>query len=399
MGNVGPAKNGSIPEAAKSSFLEIGDWLATNGEAIYGSRPFHLFGEGPTLMGCGAFASQQINFTKADFRFTAGKGSVFAVAMGAVGGDAVTIKSLGKGRATAGEIGVVEVLGWGPVRWTVTDAGLRAELPREVGRLPVIAVRGLGDVQWDGIVRQGWDGSIALDATDSDSLRGGSMLDVVEGCAGSCSGSRTVVGGLAGNRNVTTEVVWKLRVKTAGMYVPTMKLSSPNFSTELRLTIGDAKSTVTVPATRLGEFIDVMGSSVALRAGDVRVTVAAEAVTKSLLHAGEFGSAWVKDKHVNYFDGCTVDGQNWLDLGKTTTMEECFEACKANERCRAATWHDFTQEHANLCVGRTDGFYRPANSIAHYSIRRSTTVATDACVGSSGVSLGAVMLVPTEAIV
>jgi len=348
-------------------------------------------------MGCGAFASQQINFTKADFRFTAGKGSVFAVAMGAVGGDAVTIKSLGKGRATAGEISAVEVLGWGPVRWTVTDAGLRAELPREVGRLPVIAVRGLGDVHWDGLVRQGWDGSIALDATDSDSLRGGSMLDVVEGCAGSCSGSRTVVGGLAGNGNVTTEVVWNLRVKTAGVYVPTMQLSSPGFETELSLTIGDATSTVRVPETRLGEFVDVVGPPMALHASDVRVAAAGKAATKSLL--GEFAAAWVPDKHMNYFDGCTVDGENWLDLGKTATMGECFQACKANERCLAATWHDFTQEQANLCVGRTDGFYRPSNSIAHYSIRRATTVATDACVGSSSVSLAAVRLVPAEAIV
>lgn len=46
--NVGPKADGTIPEEASKVLLEIGDWLNVHGEAVYGTRPFAVFGEGPT---------------------------------------------------------------------------------------------------------------------------------------------------------------------------------------------------------------------------------------------------------------------------------------------------------------------------------------------------------------
>ncbi|GGG84239.1 alpha-L-fucosidase [Edaphobacter dinghuensis] len=46
--NVGPKSDGTIPEQARTVLLQIGAWLHINGEAIYNSRPFAVFGEGPT---------------------------------------------------------------------------------------------------------------------------------------------------------------------------------------------------------------------------------------------------------------------------------------------------------------------------------------------------------------
>jgi alpha-L-fucosidase len=37
--NVGPDGSGKIPEPAKAVFADIGAWMETNGEAIYGTEP------------------------------------------------------------------------------------------------------------------------------------------------------------------------------------------------------------------------------------------------------------------------------------------------------------------------------------------------------------------------
>jgi alpha-L-fucosidase len=49
--NVGPKADGTIPDEARTVLLSMGEWLHLNGEAIYGSRPFMVFGEGPTKGG------------------------------------------------------------------------------------------------------------------------------------------------------------------------------------------------------------------------------------------------------------------------------------------------------------------------------------------------------------
>jgi alpha-L-fucosidase len=80
--NVGPESDGTIPAQAQTILLEMGRWLNTNGEAIYGSRPWLLYGEGPTTVKSHALYTDQQQFTPEDIRFTTHNGALYAIALG-----------------------------------------------------------------------------------------------------------------------------------------------------------------------------------------------------------------------------------------------------------------------------------------------------------------------------
>jgi alpha-L-fucosidase len=96
--NVGPKADGTIPEEARTVLLQIGDWLRVNGEAVYGSRPFAVFGEGPTTApknptaknsDIQAYAAEDIRFT------TSPDGRVlYATALGWPSSGELTVRTL-----------------------------------------------------------------------------------------------------------------------------------------------------------------------------------------------------------------------------------------------------------------------------------------------------------------
>ena len=53
--NIGPRADGTIPQEVQQLLRAVGAWLATNGEAIYGTRAWRSFGEGPTKVVGGSF--------------------------------------------------------------------------------------------------------------------------------------------------------------------------------------------------------------------------------------------------------------------------------------------------------------------------------------------------------
>jgi alpha-L-fucosidase len=77
--NIGPRSDGTIPEEVQQVLREVGAWLNLNGEAIYGTRPWRIYGEGPTKVTAGTFHdTDTAKYTAEDFRFTT-KGDVLYV--------------------------------------------------------------------------------------------------------------------------------------------------------------------------------------------------------------------------------------------------------------------------------------------------------------------------------
>ena len=132
--NVGPHPDGTIPEPEQEILLEIGHWLALNGEAIYATRPWKVFGEGPTqVIGGGFNDTKRRDFTAQDVRFTTKGDALYAILLGWPEGGEAQIRSLGSNlKLYTQEIGSVELVGVKePLRWSQTATGLRVKLPAE----------------------------------------------------------------------------------------------------------------------------------------------------------------------------------------------------------------------------------------------------------------------------
>jgi alpha-L-fucosidase len=131
--NVGPRPDGTIPEEEQELLREIGRWLAVNGEAIYGTRPWTVYGEGPTEVAEGEFTDTKRDaFTSQDIRFTTKGDALYAICLAQPEGQ-VTIRSLGASSSVnTGRIGGVSLLGGGELVWSQGDEGLVITLPAEV---------------------------------------------------------------------------------------------------------------------------------------------------------------------------------------------------------------------------------------------------------------------------
>lgn len=135
--------NGSIDEQERAVVEEIGRWIAVNGEGIYDTRPWSVFGEGPVMETAAPIKAQGFNegknkpFTSADIRFTAKGNAVYAFVMAWPADGKLLIKSMGGASPHLKQrISRVELVGRGKaLPFTQTAQGLQLTLPSEAPAL------------------------------------------------------------------------------------------------------------------------------------------------------------------------------------------------------------------------------------------------------------------------
>jgi alpha-L-fucosidase len=118
--------DGTIDSEERAIVEQIGSWTQRFGEAIYGSRPWKLSGEGPTQIASGQFGEGKMKpFEAADIRFTTKGPALYAMTLGRPDG-MVNITSL----ARTGTVTRVEVVGSNaPLSFTQDGTGLHVSVP------------------------------------------------------------------------------------------------------------------------------------------------------------------------------------------------------------------------------------------------------------------------------
>jgi alpha-L-fucosidase len=135
--NVGPTSEGLIPQASVDRLLEVGTWMETNQEAIYGTSPWSVYREGLPSKNEVATAREQSQETTGeeptpvDIRFTAKGDSVYAICLAWPAKD-VLVRALGNHGLPDKKVAAVSMLGSrDKVKWRQRDDGLTLSVPRE----------------------------------------------------------------------------------------------------------------------------------------------------------------------------------------------------------------------------------------------------------------------------
>jgi alpha-L-fucosidase len=130
--NIVQRPDGSLDPEVETLLAEIGGWLRMNGEAIYGTRPWTVFGEGQAQSGKGHH-DEDFVFSASDIRFTQSRDGrqLYGIALGWPDEGEVLIRTLARtGESGPGRIKSVSLLGHpGLLSFRQTAEGLTVALP------------------------------------------------------------------------------------------------------------------------------------------------------------------------------------------------------------------------------------------------------------------------------
>jgi alpha-L-fucosidase len=233
--NVGPQADGRIPEEAQRILLGMGDWLKVNGEAIYGTRPWVVFGEGLTRAGRN---DTNKPFTEKDIRFTTKGDTLYAIALAWPPDGKLIVKSLANSEAEPnGKVTRVTLLGHsGKLDWSQTAAGLEVRLPAQKPCEHAFALQISGEklravkTEPEKSVHPSTDGSVLLDANTAETH--GTTVAAEE------QHGHTYLGSWG---NPKDWVSWKIQFPAGASYEVSMVCSAEAGDTEFELELAGVR--------------------------------------------------------------------------------------------------------------------------------------------------------------
>jgi alpha-L-fucosidase len=132
--NISPKADGTIPQDQQDVLLKMGGWLGKYGEAIYETRPWYTFGEGPTIEPEGDFKNHReflkVKYSADDLRYTTKGNTVYAMILGVPDQTKPLLMKAFSPSESGKELQIrnVSVLGSGQaVKWQLKDDGLHIE--------------------------------------------------------------------------------------------------------------------------------------------------------------------------------------------------------------------------------------------------------------------------------
>lgn len=229
--------DGTIDEKEEAFLEEMGKWMTVNGGAIYGTRPWKIFGDGPTKIRGGMFNEGALNFTEEDVRYTFKGDALYAFALTWPANGKFVIPSLARTSKIKNEIKSIELLGSKEkITWTQNEEGLSIKLPSQkpgdvAYAFKIVAKsKPLEPVLMMRYIRQLDDKSIVLPATRS-TITGSTLR--VEGN-----------GNLGYWTNGTDHAYWDVDVAKGGKYKVLVKhASTHNEPVRMAVVAGQGKVT------------------------------------------------------------------------------------------------------------------------------------------------------------
>ena len=127
--NFPPRPDGTLDDDELQILRAMAAWMRINGEAVFDTRPWKVFGESPGKIHGGMFNEGGLRYTAKDIRFTTKGDALYAFALGWPDDRKLVVRSLAK---PAGSISAVSLLGGaGKLDWTQTEQGLIVTLPEK----------------------------------------------------------------------------------------------------------------------------------------------------------------------------------------------------------------------------------------------------------------------------